>query len=745
VGSNIRNYFKSFRLKVLLGFLSLLTVLISCIAIYFFINKKQSDLNNFLTSITDIRNHFLENQNKLQLFTQDGYKENSFYVKKDHKYLSEFKKNIEDNIISLQNLEETKSAQVLDIKEDISELIQLNKNIITIHDSLKNLYLIIGYDDYGLEGKMKTAATLVADKTEISFTDLQLLKNNEKDYLREKDKDFALQFNSTLSAVIKKYNKQTEKSALLNYQKAFNELVNYNDRLGINTVNSVQGNLNSLINKMVRKYNLSIIKSSQKLHSLHDQFFTILIVATIFLVLLGVYLSLYLSKKLTTDLSTLEARMESLMQSNFTDDPKDDDLNNPKDMGHLNNQFTLLKNTLKETISDLENSYQKAKISSESKGIFLANMSHEIRTPLNGVIGMIHILKETELRPEQADYLETLEFSAQHLLELINTILDYSKIEAGKMEVENIPFNLEYNMQKILRIFEYKTTETNLKISLSFEAENLRYLIGDPLKIQQIIINLLNNAVKFTEKGSVTVKVKEVSDNEKWKEIMFAVEDTGIGIHPDKIQPLFEAFEQGDSSTTRNYGGTGLGLTIAKQMVKLLKGSLEVESEVNKGSRFYFTLKLKKGDFIPVKQSFEKTASDSEKGVIDVLLAEDNVINQKVISIMMKKHNVNIDIANNGEEALDFFNKKDYDLIFMDVQMPVMDGLKATKLIKESAKYQVRKTPIIAITANAFNDDKNKAFDAGMNYFLSKPLNPFELSAIFSQFNQILQKEKTEE
>src|SRR5690606_10723739 len=152
------------------------------------------------------------------------------------------------------------------------------------------------------------------------------------------------------------------------------------------------------------------------------------------------------------------------------------------------------------------------------------------------------------------------------------------------------------------------------------------------------------------------------------------------------------------------------------------------------GSRFYFTLKLKKGDFIPVKQSFEKTASDSEKGVIDVLLAEDNVINQKVISIMMKKHNVNIDIANNGEEDLDFFNKKDYDLIYMDVQMSVMDGLKATKLIKESAKYQVRKTPIIAITANAFNDDKNKAFDAGMNYFLSKPLNPFELSAIFSQF-----------
>jgi PAS domain S-box-containing protein len=372
------------------------------------------------------------------------------------------------------------------------------------------------------------------------------------------------------------------------------------------------------------------------------------------------------------------------------------------------------------------------------KSQFLANMSHEIRTPMNGILGFLTLIHNESYKNigEMKQFALNAKRSAESLLDIINDILDLSKIEAGKMELDQSEINLSDLIDEAITILSGKAAEKGINIIKSISENTPLNLIGDPLRIRQILVNLISNSIKFTEKGSVRIFVKPKNCYNEEVSLLFVVADTGIGIPPEKIKELFQPFSQVDGSHSRKYGGTGLGLVICKQFVSMMGGDIGVESEMGKGSKFYFSIKLMRGTekevapSEPKKQYKFKTTQEFKEEVIDImkergkykiLLAEDNVINQKVAIRMLNVAGYNADSANNGAEAVKAFKENDYSLILMDVQMPNVDGFSATKQIRELEGDGLR-TPIIAITAHALLGDKEKCLNAGMDDYLSKPI-----------------------
>ncbi len=369
---------------------------------------------------------------------------------------------------------------------------------------------------------------------------------------------------------------------------------------------------------------------------------------------------------------------------------------------------------------------QEAEQLAQMRTQFLANMSHEIRTPMNGVIGMLNLLRDTPLTNEQRDLLHTAENSAKHLLELLNDILNLAKLEAGQMKLERTPTDLKALVRETCEIVRPQARFKGILLREELPADAELYALADPVRLRQVLLNLLSNGVKFTERGEVVARILLQDAPGETLALRFEVQDTGIGISPEKQTQIFEPFRQADGSTTRKFGGTGLGLAISRKLVELMGGRIGVISEPGNGATFWFELVLPASE-PPAHVKLERelrTGDPTELAGLRVLVAEDNYVNQKVIRRTLEKWGVELQIAENGHQVLEWLAREPFHLVLMDCQMPEMDGYEATRRIRTYEQPRGLHIPIIALTANALEGDREKCLECGMDDYLSKPLNP---------------------
>jgi CheY-like chemotaxis protein len=377
----------------------------------------------------------------------------------------------------------------------------------------------------------------------------------------------------------------------------------------------------------------------------------------------------------------------------------------------------------------------KAEQSEAAKSEFLSTMSHEIRTPINGVIGIANLLKDENLTEQQKQYVDALSFSAKHLMSLVSDILDFSKIETGKIDFERVSFDLNTLCDGVYKLHRINADEKKINFRFTKDDTLAHSLYGDPLRLNQVFTNLISNAIKFTENGTVQFGYKVIAETSHSSTIEFTVTDSGIGIKEEEIGSIFKGFSQANKNISKNFGGTGLGLTICKKLVELQGGNIKVESTFGKGSTFIFYISFEKHAFTHVEKSITSNLNKTNSlNGMKVLVVEDNKINILVIKKFLEKWGIAYKIGYTGKDAIEYVEQELFDVILMDLHMPEMDGEDATKILKAHANKKINNIPIIALTANASADTQNKLLDNGFANYISKPFNPDNLFKLLKKY-----------
>lgn len=669
-----------------------------------------------------LRKNFIEANSNLSALLYEECSDTTFHSTHESHNYNRLSENIAKANQLLILIEENQISEELGFGEFITPCRYESEKLEKETSELLTLILQRGFWDYGTEGNMRIFAHALEEDGHVSMEQLLLMRRHEKDYQLRFDQKYVEKLNARVDGLVATDIPEKSKLNLLSYQHAFERMVELDSDIGAGR----KGGLSSVIEDRFRNIFLAIDEMQMIYMAQQELLYSKLLVVWILgmggILFFAVMISTYLSGVLANDITSISNRVKEFVESGFKGSSDLDKVHSSTaEIGDLEKNIQKMSGELVTLVADLEEQRTNAENAASTKSRFLANMSHEIRTPLNGVIGMTQLMHDTELDERQKKYLEVIQFSGNNLLGIINDILDYSKIDAGKMTFEKRSFQLKEVLEKVTSMLSIKAQEKQLPLELILSDDLPLHVVSDSIRLQQVLINLVNNAIKFTETGKVELKASKVGQNQDHTLVRFEISDTGIGIPKEKQATLFNAFEQADDSTTRKHGGTGLGLAIAHEIVNKFGGTLEVSSEIGEGSTFTFTLPFATADHESVKVS-DNESVQIRKG-LRVLLAEDNLVNQEVIKALLKRYDCEVEVAENGQIAVEKYTQNQYDLVFMDLQMPVMSGYEAWEAIQSLVSNHGKpRVPVVALTANADTEEKNRVLNSGMDDFLTKPL-----------------------